>query len=216
MRVATRRGAHLARCSMVLCSTSSHTSQRTRYLQAPVIPSYACLGRLPPRPRPRLQSNLPHVFDPVMAKQKKEEGAQFVRFFGPLLDALRALGGSGTPDEVVERIAQDLALSDDVQNELLPSGDLRYRNQVAWAHFYLVREGLLDSSKRGVGASQSRGSPPTLRPSSHAKFFGSGSAYFKSSVAPRQTRLNWLLSKRLMELARPRTIIAVKLLTCCS
>jgi restriction system protein len=49
--------------------------------------------------------------------KKKEEGARFVRYFGPLLDALRALGGSGTPDEVVERIALDLGLSDEVQNE---------------------------------------------------------------------------------------------------
>lgn len=92
-----------------------------------------------------------------MAKQKKEEGAQFVRYFGPLLDALRGLGGSGTPDEVVERIAQDLALSDETQNELLPSGEARYRNQVAWARFYLVREGLLDSSKRGVWSLTERG-----------------------------------------------------------
>ncbi|HET9741911.1 MAG TPA: restriction endonuclease [Terriglobales bacterium] len=82
--------------------------------------------------------------------KKKDEGARFVRYFGPLLDALRALGGSGTPDEVVERIAQDLGLSDEIQNELLPSGEPRFRNQVAWARFYLVREGLLDSSRRGV------------------------------------------------------------------
>lgn len=71
-------------------------------------------------------------------------------YFGPLLDALRSLGGSGTPDEVVERIAADLSLPDDLQNELLPSGESRYRNQVAWARFYLVREGFLESSKRGV------------------------------------------------------------------
>ena len=41
-----------------------------------------------------------------MAKTKSVEGAQFVRYFGPLLEALRGLGGSGTPDEVVERIAK--------------------------------------------------------------------------------------------------------------
>jgi restriction system protein len=84
-----------------------------------------------------------------MAKSK-EEGAQFVQYFGPVLDALRALGGSGKPDEVVERIAEDLKVSDETQNESLPSGELRYRNQVHWARFYLVREGLLDSSRRGV------------------------------------------------------------------
>ena len=91
------------------------------------------------------------------ARGKPAVGAQFVRYFGPLLDSLRGLGGSGTPDEVVEQIAENLKLSDEVQNELLPSGDPRYRNQVAWARFYLVREGLLDSSKRGVWSLTERG-----------------------------------------------------------
>ncbi len=97
-----------------------------------------------------------------MATRKKEEGAQFVKFFGPLLDALRKLGGSGSPEEVVERIATDLALSDDVQNDLLPSGEPRFRNQVHWARFYLVREGLLDSSKRGVWSLTERGRATSL------------------------------------------------------
>jgi len=70
-----------------------------------------------------------------MTKRKREEGAQFVKFFGPVLDALRKLGGSGSPDEVVEQIATDLALSDEIQDDLLPSGELRFRNQVHWARF---------------------------------------------------------------------------------
>ena len=90
-------------------------------------------------------------------QKRKDEGARFIRYFGPLLDALRALGGSGTPDEVIERIALDLGLSDDFQNETLQSGESRYRNQVAWARFYLVREGLLDSSRRGVWSLTERG-----------------------------------------------------------
>lgn len=83
-------------------------------------------------------------------KQKKEEGAQFVRYFGALLDALRGLGGSAKPDEAVDRISADLGISDAVLNETLPSGGSRFRNQVAWARFYLVREGLIGSSKHGV------------------------------------------------------------------
>jgi restriction system protein len=97
-----------------------------------------------------------------MAKPKTEEGAQFVRYFGPLLDALRELGGSGTPDEVVERIATDLGLPDEVQNDLLPSGGPRFRNQIAWARFYLVREGLLDSSKRGIWSLTEKGRTTSL------------------------------------------------------
>src|SRR5271166_4951148 len=107
-----------------------------------------------------------------MTKEKrKEEGAQFVRYFGPLLDALRKLGGSGTPNEVVERIALDNGVSDEVQNELLPSGEPRFRNQVAWARFYLVREGLLDSSKRGVWSLTERGRSTMLSPEQAREIF---------------------------------------------
>ena len=106
-----------------------------------------------------------------MAKNNEIEGAQFVRYFGPVLDALRDLGGSGTPDEVVERVAKDLQLPDAVQNDLLPSGEPRYRNQVAWARFYLVREGLVDSSKRGVWSLTERGRKTTLTPEEAREIF---------------------------------------------
>lgn len=92
-----------------------------------------------------------------MAKTKKEDGAQFVRYFGPLLDALRGLGGSAKADEAVDRVATDLSLPDEILNETLPSGGSRFRNQVAWARFYLVREGLIDSSKHGVWSLKEKG-----------------------------------------------------------
>ena len=93
---------------------------------------------------------------------KKTEGAQFVQFFGPLLDALRDLGGSATPGEAVEQIAQNLAIPEEQQNELLPSGNPRFPNQVAWARFYLVREGLLDASRRGIWSLTERGRETSL------------------------------------------------------
>jgi len=91
-----------------------------------------------------------------MSKQKKDIVANF-RYMGPALDALRALGGSGTPDEVVQRIAQDINVSDEVQNEVLPSGEGRFRNRVRWSRLYLAREGLVESSRRGVWALTERG-----------------------------------------------------------
>ncbi|WP_223158064.1 winged helix-turn-helix domain-containing protein [Thermomonas brevis] len=97
-----------------------------------------------------------------MASQKKSEGAQFINWFGPLLDALRKLGGSGTPDEVVDQIAIDLNVSDKAQNELIPSGQPRFKNQVAWARFYLTRDGYLDSSKRGVWSLTEKGQKSSL------------------------------------------------------
>jgi len=73
---------------------------------------------------------------------KEGEGAKFVRYFGPLLNALRELGDSAKAEEAVDRVAQDLKLPDAMLNEELPSGGSRFRNHVAWARFYLVREGL--------------------------------------------------------------------------
>ena len=45
-----------------------------------------------------------------MTRKKKEEGSQFGLYFGPLLDALRGLGGSGSPDEVVS-VSQGISSS---------------------------------------------------------------------------------------------------------
>jgi restriction system protein len=97
-----------------------------------------------------------------MRKRKAGNGPQFVRFFGPLLDALRKLGGSATPEEAVEQIAKDLGVTDEEQDEKLPSGEPRFKNQIAWARFYLVRDGMLDSSKRGVWSLTDKGRTVTL------------------------------------------------------
>jgi restriction system protein len=80
----------------------------------------------------------------------KKAQAEFLRWFGPLLDALRDLRDSGRPREVSARIARNLNLSDEVLDETLKSGGSKFHNQVAWARKYLVWEGLLDSSRHGT------------------------------------------------------------------
>lgn len=80
----------------------------------------------------------------------KKPQAEFLRWFGPLLDALRDLGDSGRPREVSDRIARNLNLSDYVLDETMKSGGSKFYNQVAWARQYLVWEGLLDSSRHGT------------------------------------------------------------------
>jgi len=79
-----------------------------------------------------------------------KRSAEFVKWMGPTLDALRALGGSGKPREVVDLIAERLGISDQKLEETLKSGQTRYYNQVHWSRQYLVWEGLLNSSTRGV------------------------------------------------------------------
>lgn len=82
-----------------------------------------------------------------MAKEKK---AEFTQWMGPILDALRKLGGSGAPQEVSESIGDTLKIPDKKREELLASGMPRFHNQVCWARQYLAWEGYIESSKRGV------------------------------------------------------------------
>jgi len=88
---------------------------------------------------------------------KKNSQAEFVKWFGPLLDALRQLGGSAKPREASDKIADNLKLKDDKLNEILNSGQSRYYNQVAWARQYLAWEGLLDTSQHGIWALSPKG-----------------------------------------------------------
>lgn len=83
-----------------------------------------------------------------MAKRRSE----FVQWLGPVLVALRSLGGSGKPREVCDYIVEKLKVADKKLDETLKSGQTRFYNQVHWARQYLVWEGLLDGSTHGVWA----------------------------------------------------------------
>lgn len=86
------------------------------------------------------------------------EGPRFVRYFGPVLQALETLGGSGRPSEVRTMIAQRLLVPEQELLEALPSGgQSRFDNQVAWARFYLVKAGYIDASRRGVWSLTEKG-----------------------------------------------------------
>jgi restriction system protein len=81
-----------------------------------------------------------------MAKKQSE----FTQWMGPLLDALRLLGGSGSPSDVSNQIAETLKLPESKLSETIKSGTSKFHNQVCWARQYLVWEGYLDASIRGI------------------------------------------------------------------
>ncbi len=84
-----------------------------------------------------------------MGKRKKGF-QQFTRFCPPIISVLQSLGGSGTTSEVIDRSIEILRIPESEQEIELKSGGSRVRNQAAWARLYLVKGGLLASSKRGV------------------------------------------------------------------
>ena len=66
-----------------------------------------------------------------MAKRRKQNGSQFLRFFIPVINALQDLGGSGRPSEVVDWIATQM----DVPEEDRQVG-VRVQNQT-WRSYIL-------------------------------------------------------------------------------
>lgn len=92
----------------------------------------------------------------------KTKKAEFTIWMGPVLDALRQLGGSGTPKEVSSLIAKNLKLPEKTLEATIKSGTNRFHNQVQWARQYLVWEGLLGSSKRGVWSLTEKGATTKL------------------------------------------------------
>ena len=55
----------------------------------------------------------------------KSEGPQFLRFFVPIVQALKDLGGSGRPAEVTELVVDELGISEEEVEESLKSGRSR-------------------------------------------------------------------------------------------
>ena len=95
---------------------------------------------------------------------KKRNGqTEFVKWFGPVLDALKKLGGSAKPREITKWIGEHLNIPDEILNErYAKSGVLKFPNQIAWARQYLVWEGFLESSKHGVWTLTNKGWLTTL------------------------------------------------------
>jgi restriction system protein len=98
----------------------------------------------------------------MSTNKQRSSQAEFVKWFGPLLQALRDLGGSASPREAMEKIAETEKVPEAVREETLKSGQERFYNQVMWARQYLVWEGFIESGKRGVWSLTQQGKDVVL------------------------------------------------------
>lgn len=101
----------------------------------------------------------------------KEKQAEFTKWMGPILQALRNLGGTAKPREVSIQIIKDLKLPENIIDEPMKSGGSKFKNQVAWARQYLVWEGCLDSSIRGIWSLTLKGQATLLTNEQSRKIF---------------------------------------------
>ena len=94
----------------------------------------------------------------VRPKRSSSEIPTFDQMIIPTVRALRELGGSAGVEELGERIAQLMKLSDEImahRREGAGTNEVPYR--AAWARTYLKRDGVLERTARGVWALTLRG-----------------------------------------------------------
>lgn len=89
-----------------------------------------------------------------ISKESPEEtvysdGPKFVQYFGPVLDALRKLGGSANRKNVIDTVGEVTPVTDEDLEAKTKGGQSQFENQVGWARFYLCKAGLIDSNVRG-------------------------------------------------------------------
>lgn len=84
----------------------------------------------------------------------------FDKLMNPVMQALKQLGGSGTIEEINNKVSEIAGLSDE-QLEILHDPDKGSQTEVeyrlAWARTYLKKYDLLENSSRGIWALTARG-----------------------------------------------------------
>jgi restriction system protein len=112
----------------------------------------------------------------------------------PLLRALRELGGSGSIDEINEKVAEALDVPEEILNQLHNSEtgnrtEIEYR--LAWARTYLKKYGVLENSERGVWAiSQNKADVEEVDPREVVRLVGSLSREQRATQQPQANNID--------------------------
>lgn len=88
----------------------------------------------------------------------KKSNAEFLKWFEPVINALKDLGGRANPRDVREKIIETMNLKADITEATRgKNGANKFANEVAWARNYMAYEGLIDKSERGIWSLTEKG-----------------------------------------------------------
>ena len=111
------------------------------------------------------------------ANNKKKSNASFLRWFAPLIKALKDMGGSATPVDARNKIVENEQLSDDEVNATRGKNNVnKFENEVAFARSYLVKAGYIDKSTYGIWALTEAGKTVEMTDELASEIFKNGIA----------------------------------------
>ena len=79
------------------------------------------------------------------------------RYIIPIVEALKDLGGSGKPSEVIDLIVEKLGISEQERLEVNKRGKPKIQAQIYWARLFLAKTGFLSSPKWGIWSLTEKG-----------------------------------------------------------
>ena len=84
-------------------------------------------------------------------EKTKVSNAAFLKWFKPVIQALRDLGGSATPQDTRNKIIENEHLTEEEINEIRGKNNVnKFENEIAFARIYLVYGGYVDNSTHGI------------------------------------------------------------------
>lgn len=87
---------------------------------------------------------------------------KYDQLFKPTIEALKQLGGSGSINEIEEKVIEILNLNDDEINDIHRDNTTKLSYRLAWARTYLKKFGLIENSSRGIWALTEKGLKATI------------------------------------------------------
>ena len=87
----------------------------------------------------------------IVVEEEKIKKAEFLRWFKPIILALRDLGGAASPVDTRKKIIENEQLSKEEISKIRGKTNVnKFENEVAFARNYLVKGGYIDNKVRGI------------------------------------------------------------------
>ena len=111
------------------------------------------------------------------AAKTGKSNAAFLRWFRPVLQSLRDLGGSATPEDTRKKIISNEKLSDEEVNAACGKNNVnKFENEVAFARSYLVKAGYIDNKVYGIWTLTDKGRTVEMTDELASEIFKNGVA----------------------------------------
>jgi restriction system protein len=130
-------------------------------------------------------------------KRKYSQVPTFDQLMNPTLEALRELGGSGTKQEIYEKVIEVLKLPDEIleiPHKKEGGSQTKVDYRLAWALTYLGKAGIIENSARGVWALSSSNSFDKVEPKDIVK-------HYRNMCRPKKKVLEGIMSEGEMDLS---------------